>query len=383
LAVPAGALCVLGATAALLVAASFRLPIGNLVVPAAAAAAAASAALALVAIALWQNVRRLLALPAASDLDAAKARLDAETRDRIDAQTARQRLESTFDERLAARTAALARENAELRARIAEKHELTTDLARARDQAESANRVKSMFLASMSHDLRTPLNAIIGFSEMMLQEVRGPLGHAKYRGYVEDIHRSGYLLLSLINNILDLSKIEAGKHELVLSTVDARETARECIALVAGQTGFAGIEPKVAAQGDGLLYADELALKQIIMNLVGNAAKFTPAGGQITVGIGRSVDGGGTLTVTDTGIGMDEKGLRKALEPFGQATLTARPRGGGSGLGLTIVTKLVDAHGGRFAIDSAPGYGTTVRIWLPAHPADAVAMPEPAARQLA
>src|SRR5580658_4180575 len=254
------------------------------------------------------------------------------------------------------------------------------ELARARDLAEGANRVKSMFLASMSHDLRTPLNAIIGFSEMILQEVRGPIGHPKYYSYIDDIHRSGHLLLSLINNILDLSKIEAGKQELAQRVVDGRRIAEECIALVAGQTGFAEIEPSLSIYGDGRIYADELALRQIALNLIGNAAKFTPAGGRIAVSLTRSADGGSTVTITDTGIGMDEKGIRKALEPFGQAGLFARPRGSGSGLGLTIVTRLVEAHGGRFAIDSAPGYGTTVRIWFPGPPEERIA--EPALRHL-
>jgi signal transduction histidine kinase len=330
----------------------------------------AGAVQALSAAVLWYRLPQSLKLPTRHGLQAANERLEAEIRERVAAQEALHTLNAELEARVAARTAELTASNAGLMAEIAEKQALTTELARARDQAEGANRVKSMFLASMSHDLRTPLNAIIGFSEMILQEVRGPIGHPKYQSYVEDIHRSGYLLLSLINNILDLSKIEAGKHELEPAVVDGRQIAADCIALIAGQTGFAEIEPTIAVQGDGMLYADELGLRQILMNLIGNAAKFTPSGGQIAVAINRAEDGSSTLRITDTGIGMDEKGIRKALEPFGQATLTARPRGSGSGLGLTIVTRLVEAHGGRFAIDSAPGYGTTVRIWLPAPPSD-------------
>ena len=333
----------------------------------------AGAAQTLSAAMLWYRLPQSLKLPTRHGLQAANQRLEAEIAERVAAQEALRTLNAELEARVAARTAELTTSNAGLMAEIAEKQALTTELARARDQAEGANRVKSMFLASMSHDLRTPLNAIIGFSEMILQEVRGPIGHPKYQAYVEDIHRSGYLLLSLINNILDLSKIEAGKHELAPELVDCRQIAADCIALIAGQTGFAEIEPTVAVQGDGTLYADELALRQILMNLIGNAAKFTPAGGQIAIAVNRAEDGSSTLRITDTGIGMDEKGIRKALEPFGQATLTARPRGSGSGLGLTIVTRLVEAHGGRFAIDSAPGYGTTVRIWLPSPPADRLA----------
>ncbi len=334
------------------------------------AALLAGAAQALAAAILWYRLPRNLKLPTRHNLQATNERLEAEIAERVAAQEALRILNAELEARVTARMAELTTSNAGLIAEIAEKQALTTELARARDQAEGANRVKSMFLASMSHDLRTPLNAIIGFSEMILQEVRGPIGHPKYQAYIEDIHRSGYLLLSLINNILDLSKIEAGKHELTPVMVDGRQIAVDCIALIAGQTGFAEIEPTIAVQGDGMLYGDELGLRQILMNLIGNAAKFTPAGGQIAIAITRAEDGSATLRITDTGIGMDEKGIRKALEPFGQATLTARPRGSGSGLGLTIVTRLVEAHGGRFAIDSAPGYGTTVRIWLPAPPPD-------------
>lgn len=359
----AGTVLVLNALASLLMA----LPLGPVTL---AVMLAAGIAQALAALALWYRLPLSLKLPSRAGLQAANQRLEAEIRERVAAQEALSTLNAELEARVTARMAELTTSNTGLLAEIAEKQALTVELARARDQAEGANRVKSMFLAAMSHDLRTPLNAIIGFSEMILQEVRGPIGHPKYQAYIEDIHRSGYLLLSLINNILDLSKIEAGKHELAPSLVDGRQVAQDCVSLIAGQTGFAEIEPTISAQGDGLLYADELALRQILMNLIGNAAKFTPAGGQIAIVINRAEDGSSTIRITDTGIGMDEKGIRKALEPFGQATLTARPRGSGSGLGLTIVTRLVEAHGGRFAIDSAPGYGTTVRIWLPGPPSD-------------
>jgi len=363
----AGLVFALSAASPLLLVAAIWLPLGGIAVL---AEAACGLVLALAAIVLWRILPQTLTMPSRANLHAANARLEAEIRDRIAAQATVSALNAELEQRVAARMAELTRSNAELLAEIALKHELTTELARARDQAEGANRVKSMFLAAMSHDLRTPLNAIIGFSEMVLQEVRGPIGHPKYHSYIEDIHRSGHLLLSLINNILDLSKIEAGKHELVPALVDGRRVAEDCVALVAGQTGFAQIEPSLVVQGDGRIYADELALQQIVLNLIGNAAKFTPAGGQIAITLARSPEGGSTLAITDTGIGMDEKGIRKALEPFGQATLTARPRGSGSGLGLTIVTRLVEAHGGRFSIDSAPGYGTTVRIWFPGPPAE-------------
>jgi|HubBroStandDraft_1064217.scaffolds.fasta_scaffold00108_13 signal transduction histidine kinase len=372
-----GAGLVLGAASSLLLVASIWGPNAGIAVL---VESANTLILALTAIILWRYLPRTLTVPSRADLRRANVRLEAEIHDRVAVQAALGAFNAELEERVAARTAELTRSNAELLAEIVEKQQLTAELARARDLAEGANRVKSMFLASMSHDLRTPLNAIIGFSEMILQEVRGPIGHPKYYSYIDDIHRSGHLLLSLINNILDLSKIEAGKQELAQRVVDGRRIAEECIALVAGQTGFAEIEPSLSIYGDGRIYADELALRQIALNLIGNAAKFTPAGGRIAVSLTRSADGGSTVTITDTGIGMDEKGIRKALEPFGQAGLFARPRGSGSGLGLTIVTRLVEAHGGRFAIDSAPGYGTTVRIWFPGPPEERIA--EPALRHL-
>jgi len=308
-------------------------------------------------IVLWRSLRKILTLPSRADLYAAISQLSAETAEREAAQ-------AELEDRMAERIADQIHSNTELLAEIAQKRDLTNQLQQARDLAESASRVKSMFLASMSHDLRTPLNAIIGFSEMILEEVRGPIGHPKYHAYIGDIHRSGQLLLSLINNILDLSKIEAGKYELTPHLIDGKKIIAECVALVVGQVDHVEIEPNLKIQGDGRIYADELALRQILLNVIGNAAKFTPAGGQITIGLSPTTDGR-MLTVADTGIGMDNSGIRKALEPFGQATQDAQPRGSGSGLGLTIVTRLVDAHGGRFTIDSAPGYGTTVRIWLP------------------
>jgi signal transduction histidine kinase len=198
----AGLVFGLNAISPLLLVASIWLPLGPFAIL---VETTGGLVLALAAIMLWRILPQTLTMPSRADLHAANARLEAEIRDRIAAQAAISALNAELEQRVAARMAELTRSNAGLLAEIAEKQELTTALARARDQAEGANRVKSMFLASMSHDLRTPLNAIIGFSEMMLQEVRGPIGHPKYQSYIEDIHRSGHLLLSLINNILDLS----------------------------------------------------------------------------------------------------------------------------------------------------------------------------------
>jgi signal transduction histidine kinase len=361
-----GALFFLAVPSPLLLGASVWLPTADVAIL---VQAAKGLTVILAAITLWSVLPLTLTMPSRADLRAANARLEAEVRERVAVQTALAALNAELERRVAERTAELTRTNAELRDEVANKMRLSTELGRARDLAEGANRVKSMFLASMSHDLRTPLNAIIGFSEMILEEVRGPIGHPKYQSYIGDIHRSGELLLSLINNILDLSKIEAGKRELNPMVVDGKRITEECVTLVAGQIGFGNINPKITVNGDGRIYADQLALRQIVLNLISNAAKFTPADGQISVELAHKDDGGSTMTITDTGIGMDKKGIRNALEPFGQPTLLARPHGSGSGLGLTIVTRLVEAHGGRFAIDSAPGDGTTVTLWFPDPPA--------------
>jgi two-component system cell cycle sensor histidine kinase PleC len=249
-------------------------------------------------------------------------------------------------------------EKESLVARLAEANR-NADLARMR--AEDANRAKSAFLASMSHDLRTPLNAVIGFSDLIRSGIHGPLAPARYAGYIEDIHSSGRHLLSLINDVLDLAKIEAGGRELEDKEVALGGLVAEALNLVEPQAAKAGIElRKETASGVGLR-SDERALLQILTNLLSNAVKFTPAGGSVTVFAVVGPAGGLMLGVEDTGIGIDKDDLRKVMEPFAQVNVSVTVEGRGTGLGLPIVRGLVEALGGSFRLESEPGRGT--RAW--------------------
>jgi signal transduction histidine kinase len=238
---------------------------------------------------------------------------------------------------------------------------LLKQLALSRDAAENANRAKSAFLASMSHDLRTPLNAIIGFSDYIRLRVSGPLSPAKYGEYIEHIHTSGNHLLSLIDDVLDLAKIEAGKWELEDSELDLASVAAAAQTLVAPQAAKVGVTLTRTVAPDIILVGDERAIRQVLTNLLSNAVKFSKAGGTVTVFARPSPDGGILLGVEDDGIGMTPDGLKKALEPYGQATPTQiTVEGQGTGLGLSIVKALIEAHGATFRISSTYGKGTAV-----------------------
>jgi two-component system cell cycle sensor histidine kinase PleC len=260
----------------------------------------------------------------------------------------------------------LLRQNRALEAEVEKARRVARQLQAERDRAIEADHAKSMFLAAMSHDLRTPLTAILGFSDMMKHGVFGPIDHPRYHSYVENIHTSGQLLLDLINNILDLSKIDAGKRTLTPQALDGKAITADCLGLVASATGGRDVGVEIRADGDGLVWGDELAFRQIMINLLSNAVKFTPDGGRVEIAIGDMPDGGTQVTVADTGPGMDEDGVRTALDPFGQIAGERRLNGVGTGLGLPIVVRLVELHGGRFTIDSKLGQGTKIGIWLPA-----------------
>ncbi|MBX6320769.1 MAG: PAS domain-containing protein [Rhodospirillaceae bacterium] len=236
----------------------------------------------------------------------------------------------------------------------------------AKEQAELASRSKSEFLANMSHELRTPLNAVIGFSEIMEMEVFGPLGAPQYRDYAHDIKASGMHLLSLINTILDLSKIEAGKFELHPEDLSLPEAVESCLRLVKDRA-CANRLRLVTELATGLppLHADERALKQILINLLSNAVKFTPPGGTVTVAARLDADDAVLLSVADTGIGIAEKDIPKALEPFGQVDGALNRKQAGTGLGLPLVKQLAELHGGGIEISSKLGVGTTVTVRLP------------------
>jgi len=233
----------------------------------------------------------------------------------------------------------------------------------AREVAEEASRAKSMFLANMSHELRTPLNAVIGFSQTMEEETFGPHANPKYREYSGLIHRAGAHLLEVINDILDMSRIEAGKFELRCESVDAAAVATDCVAMMQDAASRGGLTIHAAIGKEPMLvHADRRALKQILLNLLGNAVKFTLSGGRIDVSVAPS-DGGVTISVRDTGIGIPAAKLQNAGSPFMQFHEgTGRQ---GTGLGLALVRSLTGMQGGSFHIESREGAGTVVTVTLP------------------
>ncbi len=239
-------------------------------------------------------------------------------------------------------------------------------LLAAKREADTANQQKSDFLAKVSHEIRTPLNAIIGFSEVMMEERFGPVGNDRYRSYLRDIHTSGGHLMSLINDLLDLSKIEAGKLELTFESVPVNTAIQECVALMQPQANRERIIIRTSLAADvPNVVADQRSLRQILLNLLSNAVKFTKAGGQVIVSTGLEDNGEVVLRVRDTGIGMSDKDIEAALQPFRQVAATKRDVDKGTGLGLPLTKALVEANRASFAIDSVPEQGTLVRITFP------------------
>jgi two-component system cell cycle sensor histidine kinase PleC len=234
----------------------------------------------------------------------------------------------------------------------------------AKIRAEAANHAKSEFLANMSHELRTPLNAINGFSEIMASEMFGPLGHPRYKEYAGDIHSSGQHLLSLINDILDMSKIEAGKMQLRFEPVTIDEVVDDTLRLVRQRAEKAGLKLRTHLPALPEIEADFRALKQVLLNLLTNAVKFTPQGGTITISAAVT-DDNVHLSVTDTGVGIPEKALSRLARPFEQVENQFSKTKEGTGLGLALTKSLIEMHNGRMEIDSEVGKGTTVHVILP------------------
>ncbi|MGH6870122.1 MAG: PAS domain-containing sensor histidine kinase [Rhizomicrobium sp.] len=240
------------------------------------------------------------------------------------------------------------------------------DLVKSKEAAEFANRTKTEFLANMSHELRTPLNAILGFSEVITTGLFGAVGNPKYVEYARDIHSSGAHLLDLINDVLDLAKLEAGKLDLRESDICVSDLAEQCVTLVKSRAadGAVALETDIAS-GLPPLRCDARAVKQILLNLLSNAVKFTPEGGRVRL-CARAAAGGLAIAVSDTGIGMSKADIAVALSPFGQIDSQLARKHQGTGLGLPISRSLARLHGGDLTITSEPGKGTTITAHFPA-----------------
>ncbi len=252
------------------------------------------------------------------------------------------------------------------------RHQLTAmsrRLAFAVDEAELANRAKSSFLANMSHELRTPLNAILGFSEVMKDQHLGPMLNQRYLSYVNDIHASGRHLLAIINDVLDLAKIEAGKMNVDnAAQFELAPVLVSSLAMLQGLGEKYGVTVHNEIPEDGLqLKAVERMVRQIVINLVGNAIKFTPAGGAVFLSGGRRPDGCYEIAVRDTGVGMTEKEMVHALMPFGQNDNRFTGKHDGTGLGLPLAKAMLELHDGTLTMASVPEIGTIVTMIFPAH----------------
>jgi PAS domain S-box-containing protein len=241
------------------------------------------------------------------------------------------------------------------------------ELINARRSAEKASTAKSEFLAKISHEIRTPLNAIIGFSEVMMDERFGPIGSERYRQYLKDIHASGGHLISLVNDLLDLSKVEAGKLELTFVSVNLNDLVQQCVAIMQQQANRERVIIRTSLHHNlPQIVADARAMRQIMLNLLSNSIKFTGAGGQVIISTAQTDDHEVVLRVRDTGSGMSEKELQIALEPFGQIPTVTRWDSGGTGLGLPITKALAEANHAYFRITSRVDDGTLAEVIFPA-----------------
>ncbi len=240
------------------------------------------------------------------------------------------------------------------------------ELIAANEKAEFANRTKSEFLAAMSHELRTPLNAIIGFSEIIKEETFGPVGSVQYRSYAEDINESGQHLLDLINDILDLSKVESGADEMHEEQIDIREVIESVVTMVKGRAQKGGVKLELEVPDHPpALRADNRKLKQILVNLLSNAIKFTGPGETVILRIWCRTGSGYVIQIADTGIGIALDDIPKALAPFQQIDGELSRKYEGTGLGLPLAKSLVELHGGSLDLQSRLGVGTTVTVRLP------------------
>lgn len=249
---------------------------------------------------------------------------------------------------------------------ITQRKEAEMKMGEAMLQSDLANRAKSEFLANMSHELRTPLNAIIGFSEIIRNEVFGTINHRQYWEYAKDIHDSGKQLLRIINDILDVSRIDAGQRQLNESVINMDNIVQSCLDFVSAKVAEADLSVNNATLHIiPNIVGEELAVKQSLLNILTNAVKFTQPGGSITISHEIDSDGGLRLSVTDTGVGLDDDEIEKALSPFGQVETSFSRSTSGAGLGLTLVTSLMKLHGGHLELVSQKGIGTTATLVFP------------------
>ena len=251
---------------------------------------------------------------------------------------------------------------------ITEARRAEETLLRAKEIAERANDAKSQFLANMSHELRTPLNAIIGFSEILARDGETPPNRERSMEYAGYILSSGVHLLDLINDLLDMSRLEAGLYQLQEELVDLSQVFETCLATAAAKAEAGGVElaSHLPPDPDFLIRGDRRALQQVLNNLLSNAIKFTPQGGRVTLAATRTPEGALALAIADTGIGIEPEALARVMEPFQQADMTISRKFGGSGLGLAISRNLVLLHGGSLVLASTPDAGTTATVTLPA-----------------
>lgn len=249
---------------------------------------------------------------------------------------------------------------------VTDKHENLVALHDAKDEAELANRIKSEFLASMSHEIRTPLNAIMGFAEVMELQMFGPVGEPRYQEYSADIHASGRHLLSLIEDILDFSKLESGQLEMKRGKVNVADVIESSLSLLKRRAESGEIKLAVRiAKNLPELRGDERRIRQVLFNLVSNASKFTPDGGKVSVSASAGAKSGLRIQVEDTGVGIKPEDIVTALAPFGQVHNTKAPDDSGTGLGLPLAKSLVERHGGELDLASEPGKGTKVTLRFP------------------